>query len=319
MSVSAILFFFCLALKGVLCEEQASSQQAQKQEPKYVGIFFDIQVPIENYYFIKGVIAVFGNKFGPQPQNEQEKETIIWDQLLLSYEAFRRGITVNQEEVDQEITKILQTDKVDFDWKNNKEAYERWVKEKVNVSTALFENQLRYLLQLQKLREQVMESIEPQVTEKEAYQEFLNEHNSLSVELVQFDEKKDADRFYKNAKANPKLWDEEKNKRPNDFKRPGFIALEFLIDIWRFSKDAVYKMMKMKAGEVHPAAPIYKGWGVFRVLDKRPANTAEFKRFKDSYYGQIRTRKKYDGLSEWFESLKKQANITIYKEGRENG
>ncbi len=124
--------------------------------------------------------------------------------------------------------------------------------------------------------------------------------------------KKEAEEFYKKAKANLKFWDEEKIKRPADFKRPGFVALEFLMDIWKIPKDAAFDMVKMKKGAIYPPAPIYKGYGVFRVLEAGQANEKEFDKFKTSYYEQIRRRKKYEGLDKWFVDLKKQANIKIY-------
>ena len=79
--VFSIISLFCI-LSNAYCEETANQQQAESKA-KYVGKFFEIQVPIENYYFIKGVLAVFGNKYGPQPQKADEEEAVIWDQLLL--------------------------------------------------------------------------------------------------------------------------------------------------------------------------------------------------------------------------------------------
>lgn len=294
-----------------LKEEGKKSVQAGELE--YVGEFLDTRVSRENYLFVQSVLAVFGNRGGLQPKTPEEQERYIWDQLLLSYEAFRRGITVEQEEIEQEVRKMLEAEKVTFDWKQDKEPYEKWVKEKTNEPVTFFENQIRHLIQLQKVNEQVMVSIEPAVSKQEAFQEFLNEHNILSVELVEFDKDEDAREFYRKAKRKPKFWEEEKAKNPKNFKRPGFVSLEFLIEIWRFPKDAAYEMMKMKAGQIYSPEPIYKGFAVFQILEPMPAVNSEFAKFKDSYYEQIRRRKKYAGLAEWFENLKKQANIKTYK------
>jgi len=304
-----IFFYIIFPLNRIFCEEPASSE---KKEPVYVGSFFDVQVPIENYYFIKGVLTVFGNKYGQQPKTPEDEERAIWDNLLLSYEAFKRQITIGDEEIEREIAKILNADKVSFDWKKDADAYEKWLKDKVNEPPKLFENQIRHLLQVERLREQVMAGIEPPVNDKEALQEFLNEHNSLNVELVEFNEKKDAELFYKKTRSSLKSWDEEKNIRPKDFRRPGYVSLEFLIDIWKFPKEDVYKMVKMKKDTIYPPAPIYKGYGVFRILEAGPADEKEFKRVKTSYYEQIRRRKKYEGLDRWFGDFRKQANIKIY-------
>lgn len=291
---------------------QDTNQQEQVQEPKFVGQFFDIQVPEDNYFFIKSVLVVFGNRWGKQPTTPQELEGATWDQLVLSYEAFRRGINVNPDEIDVEIDKILQAEKVTFDRKDDFQAYEQWIKDKTNEPKGLFENQIRHLVQLEKLRQQVMDSITPAVNEQEAYREFVNEYNTLSVELREFRELKEAENFYKKAKANLKFWNEEKTKNPKDFRRPGLVSTEFLMDLWKFPKSAIDRMMKMKPGAMYPPAPIYKGYGVFKILEKRPANPDEFPKLRKSYYEQIRMKKKFSGLSEWFQNLKKQANIKIY-------
>ncbi|TAN60431.1 hypothetical protein EPN16_05400 [bacterium] len=310
--------FLCLFASVIFAQDQAISEVPAKEghpvneEERFAGRFFDVQVPRSNYLFVKGVLTIFGTRGGPQPATPEEEEMAVWDELLLSYEAFRRGIQVNQDEVNAEIGRMFQEEKAGFDWKTDKDAYEKWLKEKAGVTAELFENQIRHLLQIQNLRQRIMDDIVPDVSKREAFQEFLNEHNSLNVELAEFGEKKAAEEFYKKAIRDPGLWDEERGRRPKDFKQIGLVSLEFLMDIWRFPKDAVYGMMKMKKNTLHPPEPIYKGYGVFKVLETRPASDKDFSKIRDSYYEQIKIRKKYKGLGEWFENLKKQSNIIIY-------
>lgn len=301
----------------VAVKAQPNVQQIKEQE--FVGEFFDTKVPIQNYYFIKSVVAVFGYSGGLQPKTPEESEKYIWEQLLLSYEAFRRGIVVEQKEIDEEIRKMLEAEKVSFDWKQDKEAYEKWVKEKTNEPALLLENQLRHLLQVEKLRKAIMDSIEPEVSEKEAYREFLNEHSSLGVELVEFAGQEEADEFYFEVKKNPRKWDEERAARPADFKRSGSVSLEFLIDIWRFPRDAAYRMTKMESGLTYSPIPIYKGYAVCKILEKGLADKSRYKKLRDSYYEQIKARKRYEGLGKWFEDLKARSKIKVYETGEKGG
>jgi len=296
--------------------EQAALQQPEQKPVEYVGEFFDIKVPRDNYVFIKTTHIVFGDQAGPA-KTEEEKEQRIWDDLVFSYEAFRRGISVSQEEIDEEVKKILDAEKAALDFKKDRKAYEEWLKNRTNEPIELFENQLRHLIQMRKLRQQVMDSITPEVSDKEAHQRFLDESSSLSVELAEFPTKEEAEAFYKKARANKKLWDEEKARRPKDFRQPGFVTLAFLIDIWKFPRDGSYQMLKMKKGQLYGPAPIYKGYGVFQVLDARPANESDYAKVKESYYAKIRLTKKYEGAEEWMKDLKKQANVKIYNRGEE--
>jgi len=269
---------------------------------------------MHNYLFISSVLAVFGGRDGRQPENEEERKEFIWDNLLLSFEAFRREIEVSQEEVWQEASKILEAEKVAFDWRKEPQKYSEWVKERIGIPVELFESQLRHLLQVEKLKSQVRESITPEVSDQEMFEEFLNEYNTLGLELVEFGDLKHAEDFYRHAKRNSRFWEALKKKEPKRFRRPGFVSLEFLIDIWKIPRDACYAMMKFKEGEIHPPAPIYKGYGVFKVLEKRQADEKEYGKLKDSYYNQIKRRKQYEGYGKWFEALKEQANIKIYKQ-----
>jgi hypothetical protein len=302
-----LIAFLLLYPLGITTAQEAGKEQA------YAGEFFGVPVPLSNYYFIKSVLSVFGNKWGANPQTPEEMEDNIWNDLLLSYEAFRMNVVVSESEIEEEVNRILKQEKVSFDRKKDSAAYADWVKAKTGEVVELFEHQVGHLLQLQKLRKQVMDGIKPEVKDEEAHQEFLNEQNNLSVELIQFDKLKDAEELYRKAKSNPKFWDDEKVARPNDFKRPGFVTLEFLIDIWRIPKDAAYEMMKKKIGEIYPARPVYKGFAVFKILEQRPVNETDYSKLKDSYYEQIRSRKKYAGFDEWLRGLKQKANIKIYK------
>ncbi len=292
---------------------QQAGEASAPGEPRYVaaGEFFGIRVPVSNYYVVKGALLVFGNKWGPQPATPEELEGCVWTDLVLSYEAFRRTVTVTQEELDEEIAKIVKDEKVAFDWKKDKDAYKKWVKDKTTEPVDLFENQLRHLIQIKKLREQVMEGIHPTVTDEEAFQEYLDEYNTLGIELVQLDDLKAAEEFCKKAKAEPKFWDEERGKRPKDFRRPGFVSLEFLMAMWKLPRDAAYKMMKMEIGDIYPPAPIYKGYGVFKVLEKRPADESKYPAQKDFYHKKIEMRKKYEEMQEWVKKLKEEAEIKV--------
>ena len=427
-----------------------------------VGEIFGVPVPIGNYYFAKRVVLTFNAKWRPTPKDEEELEDLVWQELILSYEAYRRGIEASSKEIDEHIDKILKAEKVNFDWRKEKEKFEEWTKNKLGVSPQVFRNQIEHLIKLEKLQKQVIESIEPEVTEEEAYQKFLDECNTLSVELVQFDELKEAEKFYKEVskpqkegalekliwedlllsyeafkrkvevtkeeiekniyrylrerevrfnwkkderkfktwlkgnlglsqeefkkfiihfakidklrqliyrKEAPPIseerytyflrekrdierayqrfskefgfpqnavlifptfqdaevfykrfkreatpWEDRKRKEPDRFKRPGFVALDFLIHMWGFKREDAYRMIERKVGDIYPPAPIYKGYGVFKILRVRKANPSDFNKRRDYYFERIKKIKKYQGFKEWLRDLKEDANIKIYKE-----
>ncbi|UCC95156.1 MAG: hypothetical protein JSW40_10195 [Candidatus Omnitrophota bacterium] len=282
------------------------------QEDGVAGEIFGVLVPLHNYYFAKKVILTFSAKWRGSPKDEQHLEDLVWQELILSYEAFQRGIVASSEEKEREIEKILKADKVAFDWKKDKEAYENWVREKLGESVELFEHQMGHLVQLEKLRQQILLSIEPDVSEQEARQKFLDEHNTLSVELIRFDDLKEAENFYKQAKGNSRFWKNQKKENPDRFKHPGFVALDFLINIWGFRREDAYAMMKKRVGSFYKPTPIYRGYGVFKILNKRKANPKAFKKNRDRYYKRVAEKKKYEGFHTWKGKLKEEAQIKVY-------
>jgi len=84
--------------------------------------------------------------------------------------------------------------------------------------------------------------------------------------------------------------------------------------MWKFPQKAVYDMIEMQIGEIYPPAPIYEGYGVFKVLDIRRADESKFAKRKASYFMQLRSRAKYEGFKGWLEDLRKNADIQIYFE-----
>ncbi|MFA6216221.1 MAG: hypothetical protein WDL87_01005 [Candidatus Omnitrophota bacterium] len=307
-----ILFFMCAGSTVCVCKV-AYCQDTRIKPDEFAGELsgFGVKVTVGNYYFIKRVISVFGTRWGQAPATDVEFEDRTWEQLLLSYEAFRRDITVSKDELEQEVSKTLKSEKVAFDWQNDKAAYDTWLKEKTGETSELFENQLRHLIQLEKLRQQVLDTFKPSVTEAEAYQEFLNEYNTLELELVAFDEKKDADAFYAKMR-DPALWDEASKKDQKFGKHPGFVSLEFLINMWKIPKDDLYKMLDLEVNSIYPPIPVYKGYGVIRILKKRLANKEDFPKLRDSYLKQVEMIKKYDELNGWLGKLKAEAKILVY-------
>lgn len=304
-----IILLICFA--GFRLTDNFAQEISEKKE-EYAGKLFGIEVPLGNYYFAKSVVFVFGKQGNLPVQNEQEAEDATWDELLLSFEAFRREIAVSPEELEEGIGKILGGEKVTFNWKREREAYAKWVKEKINQSPELFENQVRHLLQIDKLRKQVIETINPEVTEAEAHEKFVDEYNTLSVELVEFANQKDAQGFYNKVRANPRLWEKEKKKKPKGFKRPGFVSTVFLMDIWKFPREAVAKMIEMPPQAIHPPAGIYQGFGVFKVLEIRRADETQFANLKEQYIEKVKSAKQYSGYEDWLKNLKAAAEIQRY-------
>jgi hypothetical protein len=87
--------------------------------------------------------------------------------------------------------------------------------------------------------------------------------------------------------------------------------------MWKIPKDDLYKMLKLPVNSIYPPTPVWKGYGVFRIVRQRPADEKEFPRLKDSYFKQVEMIKKYEQLNEWLKKLKQDAGIIVYPVAKE--
>ncbi|MFH2145815.1 MAG: hypothetical protein ABII75_07315 [Candidatus Omnitrophota bacterium] len=463
--ISAVcVFSLALIINNFLCFGQGAQNINNKtisaEPPEIAGEIFNVPVPLGNYYFAKKVVMTYSASWRGTPQNEEELEDLTWQELLFSFEAYRREIKAEEEEIDTEIDKTLKASKVDFRWRVDKEKFSEWAKNTVGVPIEIFRNHIGHLVQLEKLRKEIIDSFNPEVTEEEAYQKFRDEYNTLSVELVQFDELeqaqafyeeitrpaekdaldkliwqdlifsyeadklkielsdeemdkaitiflrehkqyfkwkedeeklkswvkenigeelddfkkqmtylakidtliqkihkgekvkidedayqklleekgsidqaygkfieeysvtakdvfyfgslKDAREFYKKIGRRAGSWEDKRRKEPDIFKRPGFVALDFLINMWGFKKEDAYKMLDKEVDLFYPPAPIYKGYGVFKILEIRLAQDADFEKRKEYYFQRVKDIKKYEAYRAWVGNFKKEANIKIF-------
>ena len=278
-------------------------------EAQVAGYIFDVPVPASNYYFAKRVAYLF-----PRPWEErmsvEERERAVWEALILSYEAFRRGITVSDAELEQRINAVLKNQQQSFTKTQDPAAYSDWVKQTLHEGVEVFENQMRYLLQIDKLKDQVRASLPVTVTEEEMQQEFLNEKHHVGGEMVAFDTKDEARACYERVK-DPAAWEASKAKGELQVKPVSLMTLEAYMDLWGIPKDQLYAFHAMDLGSVGAPMPFGKQWCVYRLLDKRTGNLEDFPKEREAYRRQLTARKQYEALKQWVEQLKVSARLRV--------
>jgi len=301
---------------GYLQAAEPQEEIVQVDRPAVAGRIFDVEVPTDNYLFARGAAVVFGGSWGRAAQTPEDLEERVWEDLILSYEAFRRNIVVPREKVDEEVGKVLKAEKVTFDWKQDRPAFEKWVKERVGISAVLFENQLKHLIQLKMLRDQVREGFDPDVTKEEALAKYITEYNSLELQMVRFDTLQDAEAYVKRVTKKPRLWDRDfkRNKENKDYiKTTGFVSFEWLLDAWKIPRKDLDAMLKKEEGDIYGPTPLYKGFAVHKVLKKRPADPKEFDEKKlKQYLERVKQVKQFQELKRWQEELFERADKEVY-------
>ena len=284
-------------------------QGAVSANLEIAGEIFGIPVSINNYRFAKRVAYTFHHPQGAANLSEQEKEKYAWNSLILHYEAFQRGIEVPEEELSQQINQFLKEQNVSWTRGSDPEAYREWVQENLRSDVQFFENQIRFLLEIKEVKDQVFESLDPEVAEEELKQEFLNEQHHVGGEMVVFETKEEADAFYEKARRR-KAWERIKKRGDHNVRPVSLMTLEAYMDLWSIPKEKIYAFHAMKIGKVGPPMPFgKKKWTVYRLGKKKVADLADFPKRRDYYVKQIKVRKKWDELSVWIENLWSSANL----------
>ncbi|MDP3768274.1 MAG: peptidylprolyl isomerase, partial [Dehalococcoidia bacterium] len=278
-------------------------------DAQVAGTIFGMPVPAGNYYFAKRVAYMF-----PRPWEEHlteaERERVIWEQLILHFESFRRTISLADAELEEKINGVLRSQQQAFTRAGDPAAYEAWIKQATGEDVVLFENQMRYLVQIEKLKDQMRQSFAPPVTEEELQQEFLNEQHHVGGEMVVFDTKDEADALYAQARE-PQAWEAMKAKGEPPVRPVSLMTLEAYMDLWGIPKAQMYAFHALEQGAVGEPMPFGKQWCVYRLLEKRTGDLTVFPAQRDAYVQQVTARKQHEALKTWIEELKAAADLRI--------
>lgn len=273
------------------------------------GYIFGVPVPVGNYRFAKQVSYMFPRPW-EEGASETEREQFIWEALILHYESFRRNITVSEEELGQQIDAVLKREQQSFTRAGDPAAYAAWVTSRLNEEVPLFENQMRYVRQIDKLKDHIRGALPVTVTEEEMRQEFLNEQHHIGGEIVTFDAQAAAQAFLEQVK-DPADWERMKQSGRQQVRPVSLMTLEAYMDLWGIPKDQLYAFHAMPVGSVGGPMPFGKQWCVYRLLEKRTGDPAEFPSQREAYFKQLKAKKQYEGLKRWIDDLTASAHLTV--------
>lgn len=273
------------------------------------GYIFGIPVPAGNYYFAKRVAYMF-----PRPWEERlseaERERAIWEALILHFESFRRNISLADAELETKINEVLRSQQLTFTRTSDPAAYAAWTHEKLGEDITLFENQMRYLFQIDKLKDQMRQSFAIPVADAEVEREFLNERHHVGGEMVVFDAKEPAEEFYGRVRT-PEAWDAMKASGEPPVRPVSLMTLEAYIDLWGVSQAQMDAFHALDPGAVGPPMPFGKQWCVYRLLEKRSGDLTELPPKREEYAKQVSARKQHQALTRWVEELKAAAQLRV--------
>lgn len=302
-SAPSRLWLVAFACCGMLSAAAASAEEI-------AGEIFGQPVSLNNYYFAKRVALMFPRPWGAPDLTGQALEDFVWEQLLLHYASYQRGIQATDDELEVMVNELLRNHGQSVSRRGNPEAYRRWVNETLGIEPDALENQVRYLIQIRKLNDQILQEQRVTVTEAEMQQEFLNEQHHVGGEMVAFDTKEAAEAFYQTVREGSS-WDAMEASGAHQVRPVSLMTLEAYIDLWSIPKAQIEALHALELGSVGAPMPFGKQWCVYHLLEKRVGDVREFPARRESYFQQVQSKKKYQAQQQWIRDFKASASLKI--------
>ena len=277
-----LLPYIVLASFGITPLEAfaASSAAVPSDGVELAGEAFGQPVTKDEFNFALKTAGIFSTSGKPLATDEDRRQE-AWKNIVFLREAKIRGIAATPEEVRAEMERLLSEKKIAY----GSLAYIKFVEENFQEAPELFEKRIENLLTVKKMIGGIMNPPPPVITDEECFQKYLNQYNSMNVEFINFPTIEEAQKFYKSI--TPAKWDLEKKKNVKFSTPTGHISLEAHIDLWQLPKDDAYRIQAMKEGQIASPAKMYKGYGVYRLTDKKIADPKQYDEKKRKEYKKV--------------------------------
>lgn len=273
------------------------------QPNQTAGRVFGKEVSYQEYQLFHKASQMFS--FSKKPIDDPEVlNQYTWQSVIYSHEAKNQNIQVSDQEVRDEVTRLLKDQKIE----NPSEAlYERWLKGAFGLNPKEFETQIREVLRIQKLVRKINDAPLMDPTEAELRQRFDRENNALSLEIMSFGTEDEAKKFHEKVKQSLSSWESETQGKTQ---KTGVIALDALISLWLIPEDISKKMLSFTPDEISEPFPKGPQFAVAKLVEKKPADEKTFNdEVKTKYKEEFHQQKKYQRFIEWNAEVEKKAAL----------
>jgi len=238
-----------------------------------------------------------------------------WQNIIFASEAKRRNIKVSDDEVRDEIKRLLAAQKVPFD----DAMYQSWVKSISGTTPRNFEEMVRETLRVQKLLREIQTRPAELSPELDLRKQFLLDRRQLACEAIIFTDASRAQSFY------------ELMLKDNDWRSkvalPGGpllqnISLQSLGDLaisYGLTEQQTQALYALGKDTVSPPHATVSGRVIlFRITDKKEVADSEFDapEAADKYRAELIERKRYQEFLTWHNDLIQRSHFEDYSQQR---
>lgn len=232
-----------------------------------------------------------------------------WQNIIFAREARRQRIQVTDDEVRDEIKRLLNAQDIPVD----SGFYENWVRSMTNgASPRDFEEMVREMLRIQKLLRQVRAEEVSSPSDAELLQNFLLEKRKLTGNLLRFKTMDEA-----SAARTQVLQQSDWQAYADGENRPAYEefkskSLKDLMLAYGLTEPQITGLYTMESGKVSEPIPSAGGMAyLFRITEKVSVEETDFTApgIAEKYKDEWLERKRYDSFLDWHIELIKRARF----------
>lgn len=298
------LIIWIVVLSFALWGAFSISTQFQKKD-RYAGVIFGKPVSHQRFNQFYEATRIFTP--GGQPiQDPELLRQRTWQNLIYAHVAKERGIKVTDDEVRQEVRRILSQQGIE---NPTPQIYQNWLRSTVGDTPRRFEEKVREFLRISKLIHQVLsQPIELPRGEK-LQQQFLLDQVKITAEAVMFSERDQALAFVDKARG-ATGWAAAAQAAGKDVTPIQEVTLRELFYGWQIPQTALATFQQAKENDIlgpFPAAKQQAFW-VLRILSKQEPDPSKKEEWKENF----KNRLVYQRFVNWSEALYQEANLKDY-------
>lgn len=286
-----------------------------KKEGRVAGEVFGKDVTFQefNRFYKSQMIFSMTGETAKDPEAVRQQ---TWQSLIYSREAKRLKIEVSDEDVRNEVVRLLAQQKME---NVSVDVYRQWLRTNIQETPEEFESKIRELLRVQRLVEKVKAEQKPEAaTEAEALEQFKLQENQLSAEIIRFSTEEEAKKFAASVKTDAD-WKKNAEAQKLTSENTGMITVLAWFEVWGFKENDMNILLNAAPNSVHGPMALPQGFAAVKVLDKKVTPEEEFqKTFKEKYMKEMTGRKSYGQFLLWHQDLLKRANPKDYMPGSRN-
>lgn len=267
---STKVVIWIVVVSFALCGGYSFSTSFFNKRANYAGEVFGKMVTFQEFdrFYRANQLFSFRRDISKDPELMRY---FTWESIIMAREAKRQKIQVSDEEIAQQIMRMLQAQGVE---KPTTEIYQRWLVQSLREKPRDFEEKLREFIRIQKLIQRVNPPVQPPA-EEEVRRFFFLDQNMVAVKMLRFPTLEEAKAFVEKGRRDGawKVEFEKEGKTVTSIPMTGIGKLAYGLQA---SEKDVQALHSLEPGSLSDPMASGPEFAVFYLLDKKNVSDSDF-------------------------------------------